>query len=85
MNLSPYRIGHRYFKIFVVAEAFVAPVLGKLLAVDDRFGVSIELNASLIPHRNAIFHIEQKLLHGIDFGCGVSGEPRLVSEEASLG
>jgi hypothetical protein len=81
VNLSPKRIDHRYLKVLIVAEAFVSPVLSKLFAVKDRLSVGAELNADLIPHRNAIFHIEEELLHGGHFGCGVSRQPRLVLKQ----
>jgi hypothetical protein len=32
--------------------------------VDDRVGVRLKLNADAVSHGNAIFHIEEKLLHG---------------------
>ena len=60
VNLSPKRIDHRYLKILIVAQAFVAPVLGKLFAVKDRLSIGVELNADLIPHGNAVLHIEEK-------------------------
>jgi hypothetical protein len=69
MNLPSKRVNHGYLKVFIIAEATVAPVLGKLFAVNDRLSVGAELNANLIPHRNAVFHIKEKLLHGDHFGC----------------
>jgi hypothetical protein len=85
VNLSPYRVDHRYFKVFVGAPAFVAPVLSKLFAVNDSLSVSIELNAYPIPHWNAVFHVEEELLHGDRFGSGMSGEPFLVSKKPAQG
>src|SRR6478752_2189152 len=64
MNLAPERIDHGYLQVPVVSQAFVAEVLGKFFAVSDRFRICLELNADSVPHRNAVFHIEEKLLHG---------------------
>ena len=65
VNLLSKRVDHAYLKVLIVGEATVAPVLGKLFAVDDRLSVGAELNADAISHRNAVFHIKEKSLHGI--------------------
>jgi hypothetical protein len=65
INLSPKRIDHRYLKVLVVAEALVAEVLGNFFAMPDRFGICLELDPNCIPMRDAIFHVEEKLLHAI--------------------
>ena len=65
VNLPSKRVDHAYLKVLIVGEATVAPVLGKLFAVDDRLSVGAELNADAISHRNAVFHIKEKSLHGI--------------------
>jgi hypothetical protein len=64
MDLAPERIDHGYLKFAIVSQAFVAEVLGKFFAVSDRFRICLELNADSVPHRNAVFHIEEKLLYG---------------------
>jgi hypothetical protein len=64
VNLPSKRVDHAYLKVLIVGEATVAPVLGKLFAVDDRLSVGAELNADAISHRNAVFHIKEKSLHG---------------------
>jgi hypothetical protein len=65
VNLPSKRVDHAYLKVLIVGEATVAPVLGKLFAVDDRLSVGAELNADAISHRNAVFHIKEKSLQGI--------------------
>jgi hypothetical protein len=54
---------HGYLKLLVVAQAFVTEVFCKLFAVLNRFQIRIKLNADAIPHRDAVFHIEEKLRH----------------------
>ena len=61
MNFPSQRIDHGYLKVLVVAETFVAEVLGEHPAVFDRFNVGVELNSNPVPQRNAIFHIEEKM------------------------
>jgi hypothetical protein len=34
------------------------------LAMDDRFGVALGLNADPVPHRNTVLHIKVKCLRG---------------------
>jgi hypothetical protein len=63
MNFPTQSVDHGDLKVLVVAEALVAEVLRKHLAVLDRFNVGIELNSNPISQRNAIFHIEEKCLH----------------------
>ena len=53
MNLAAERVHDGYFEVFIVAQAAVADVLCKLLAVQDRFGIALELGANQVPHRNA--------------------------------
>jgi hypothetical protein len=81
VNLPSKRVNHGYLKVLVVAEATLAPVLDKLFAVKDCLGVGVKLNANLVPHRNAIFHIEEKLLHGDHFDCCVGCQPSLVLKQ----
>jgi hypothetical protein len=57
------RANHGYLKLFVVAQAFVTEVLCKLFAVLNRLQIGIKLNADAIPHRDPVFHIEEKLRH----------------------
>jgi hypothetical protein len=64
MNLAANRVDDGYLQFLVVSQAAVADVLRKLFAVHNRFGVACELDADAIPHRDAVLHIEEKLLHG---------------------
>jgi hypothetical protein len=65
INLSPKRIYHRYLKVLVVAEALVAEVLGNFFAMPNRFCICLELDPNYISMRDAILHVEEKLLHAI--------------------
>jgi len=56
---------HRYLKVLVVAEALVAEVLGNFSAMPNCFCICLELDPNCISMRDAIFHIEEKLLHAI--------------------
>jgi hypothetical protein len=80
MNLAAERVHNGYFEVFIVSQAAVADVLCKLLAVQDRFGVALELDANQVPHRNAVFHIEEECLHGQSATMWVSSQaPSLKS------
>jgi hypothetical protein len=59
------RIDHRYLKVLVVAKALVAEVLDNFFAMPNRFGICLELDPNYIPMRDAILHVEEKLLHAI--------------------
>jgi hypothetical protein len=63
INLSSDLVDNQYFKVLVVPQAVVAEILRHLFAVRDRFSVRFELNAEAVSVRNAVFHIEKKLLH----------------------
>src|SRR5580704_90180 len=63
MNFASQRIDHRYLKVLIVAEALVTEVPDNFSAVLNGFGLCIELGPDYIPVRDAIFHIEEKLLH----------------------
>ena len=63
MNFAPQRVDHGYFKVLIVAEALAAEVPDNFPAVLNCFGLCIELGPDYIPVRDAIFHIEEKLLH----------------------
>jgi hypothetical protein len=63
VNLPPKRVDHGYLKVLIVAEALVSEVLGNFFAMPDRF--CIEFDSNCIPMRDAIFHIEEKLLYAI--------------------
>jgi hypothetical protein len=65
INLSPKRIYHRYLKVLVVAETLVAEVLGNFSAMPNRFCICLELDPNRISMRDAILHVEEKLLHAI--------------------
>jgi hypothetical protein len=63
INLTSERIDDAYLKVFIVAQAVVAEVLSKLLAVRDGLKVAFEVDSDLVSHRNAILHVEKELLH----------------------
>jgi hypothetical protein len=65
VNLPPKRVDHGYLKVLIVAEALVSEVLGNFLAMPDRFGICLEFDSNCVSMRDAIFHIEEKLLHAI--------------------
>jgi hypothetical protein len=65
MNLASQRVDHRYFQILIVAQAFITEVLREYLAMRNRVGIRLELKSNSIPQWNAVFHIEEKFLHGI--------------------
>src|SRR5258705_12922811 len=62
MNFASQRVDDGYLKVLVVAEAVVAKVLRKHPGVRDCFNVAVELNSNSLPHWNAIFHTEEKLV-----------------------
>jgi hypothetical protein len=64
INLSPAFVDDRYLKFLIVPQAVIAKILRDLLAVLDCFSVRVEFNADPVSHRNAVFHIEEILLHG---------------------
>jgi hypothetical protein len=63
MNFPPQRVDDGYLKVLVVAEALVAEVLGNFSAMPNRFCICFELDPNCISMRDAILHIEEKLLH----------------------
>src|ERR1700730_7272733 len=63
--LAHCRVDHGTLKVMVVAEAFVAEVLGNFSAMPNRFCICLELESNCISMRDTIFHIEEKLLHAI--------------------
>jgi hypothetical protein len=63
VNLTPAAVDDRYFKVLIVSQAVIAEILRHLFAVSNRVRVCLELDADPISHRNAISHIEEKLLH----------------------
>jgi len=63
MNFAPQRVDHGYLEILIVAEALVAEVSGNFSAMLDCFCLCCELHPNQISMRDAIFHIEEKLLH----------------------
>jgi hypothetical protein len=64
INLASQRVDHGYFEILIVAQAFVTEVLREDLAMRNRVGIRLELNSDSVPQWNAVFHIEEKFLHG---------------------
>jgi hypothetical protein len=64
MNLPPVFVDNQYLEVLVVPQAVVAEVLRDLLAVTDRFGIGVELDADAVSHRDAVFHVEKEFSHG---------------------
>jgi hypothetical protein len=64
MDLSSAVVDNQYFKVLIVPKAFIAEVLRDLVAMFDCFSIRVELKADAVSHRDAVFHIEKKLLHG---------------------
>jgi hypothetical protein len=81
MNLATHLVDHRYFQFLVITQAVVTEVLRQFLAVNDRFSIALELNADPVPHRNAVFHVEEKLLHEGRSLIGVSRKPGRVAKQ----
>jgi hypothetical protein len=77
MNFPSNRVYHGYLEFLIVPEAAVANVLRKLLAMDDCFGVSLELNADTISHGNAVFHVKEKGLHNYRTRFGIRQPSRI--------
>jgi hypothetical protein len=64
VNFASERVDHRYLEILVVGKAIPVKVLCDDLAMRDRFGIGVEIQSNPIPHGDAVFHIEEKFLHG---------------------
>jgi hypothetical protein len=93
MNFATKRVYDRDLKFLIVPEASVAHVLRKLLAMEDSFSVILQFKTDTIPHRNAVFHVKEKGLHGyvtrfgIGHPSGISGVtafPRCGSSQTSV-
>jgi hypothetical protein len=86
VNFASERVDHRYLEILVVGKAIPVKVLCDDLAMRDRFGIGVEIQSNPIPHGDAVFHIEEKFLHGSQpwfqsaLVC-VVGQPILVPEQ----
>jgi hypothetical protein len=65
MNLTSQGVDDGYLKVLIVAETLVAEVLGNFFAMPNRFCLCLEFDPNCISMRDAIFHIEEKLLHAI--------------------
>jgi len=65
MNLASERVDHGYFEILIVAQAFVTEVLRDHFAMRNRVGIGLELNSDPVSQWQAVFHIEEKFLHGV--------------------
>ena len=63
MNLSSGFVDDRYLEVLIIPQTVVAEVLRNPPAVADRLGIRVELDADTVPHRNAVSHVEKKLLH----------------------
>jgi len=64
MYFTPNGVHHRNLEVLIVAEAVVAKMLSQFLAMDDRFGIVVKLDAQTVSHGNAVFHVEKEFLHG---------------------
>jgi hypothetical protein len=64
VNLASERVNHRYLEILVVGKAIPVKVLCEDLAMRDRVGIGFKFQSDPIPHRDAVFHIKEKFLHG---------------------
>jgi hypothetical protein len=63
INLSSKFVYNEDFKVRIVPQAVIAEVKRHRFAVLDRISICVELYADAISHRDAVFHIEKKLLH----------------------
>jgi len=63
INLSSEFVYNEDFKVLIVPQTVIAEVKRDRFAVLDRISISVELYADAVSHRNAVFHIEKKLLH----------------------
>jgi hypothetical protein len=63
MDFPSERVDNGYLEILIVAQAVVAEMLRKLLAVRDSLKIALEVDPDPISKRDAIFHIEKELLH----------------------
>jgi len=63
VNFASRCVDDGYLEVLIVAEAVVAEVLRKHPAVRDRFNAGAEFQSDPVPHRNAVFHIEEESLH----------------------
>ena len=63
INLSSDFVYNEDFKVLIVPQTVIAEVKRHRFAVLDRISICVELYADAISHRNAVFHIEKKLLH----------------------
>ena len=63
MDFPSGRVDNGYLKVLIVAQAAVAEMLRKLLAVRDSLKIALEVDPDPISKRDAIFHIKKELLH----------------------
>jgi hypothetical protein len=64
VNLASERVDDEDLKILVVGKAFIEKMLRYGFAMRDRVGIGFELQSNPISHRDTVFHIEEKFLHG---------------------
>jgi hypothetical protein len=64
VDLASERVDDRYLKILIVSKAFIEKMSGEYSAMRNRVGIGSELQSNLIPHRDAVFHVKEKFLHG---------------------
>jgi hypothetical protein len=63
MDFPSERVDNGYLEILIVAQAVVAEMLCKLLAVRDSLKIAFEVDPDPISKRDAILHIKKELLH----------------------
>jgi hypothetical protein len=63
VNLASERVDDGYLKIPVVGKAFFKKMLCEGFAMRNCVGIGFELQSNSIPHRDAVFHVKEKLLH----------------------
>ncbi|MDR3483734.1 MAG: hypothetical protein P4M05_02360 [Bradyrhizobium sp.] len=63
MDFPASRVDDAYLKVMIVAQAVVAKMLRKRLAVYDSLKIAAEVDPDPISKRDAVFHIKKVLLH----------------------
>jgi hypothetical protein len=65
MYFAPRRVYDGYLKVSIIAQASVTKMLCQNSAMRYCIGIRLELDPDSISERNAVYHVEEKLLHGI--------------------
>jgi hypothetical protein len=64
VNLASERVDDRNLEILIVGKAFIEKMPGEYSAMRNGVGIGSELQPNPIPHRDAVFHVKEELLHG---------------------